>query len=358
VGLFQKDRDLAEPPEKVELEVRASDFQARAEDVAIRLDAFLLRHLTWRSRSSIQGLIQDGYVFVDAPVPDRPGRGTPAVERRTSRKLRHGARVVVVIPEELRLPRGACDGSELTILYEDEEVLAIDKPPGMPVHPSGRHVADTLIQRVHARFRAGHDGLRLPIRLCHRLDLETSGIVLVAKGDRTHAELMRQFEDREVEKEYLAVVRGVPNADGGVVDLPIGPSRTSAVRLKMACIADGQPSSTTWRVLERRADCALLSCLPHTGRQHQIRLHLEAIGHPLVGDKLYGVDEELFLRTARDELTERDLVQLGLPRHALHNHRLAFRSPASGERVEVKSPLAADLRAYLDAEEPVDGGRW
>ena len=349
MGLFRKDRNLVEPPEKVELEVRASDFQVRPEDVAIRLDAFLLRHLTWRSRSSIQGLIQDGYVFVDAPAPDRQGRSVPAVERRPSRKLRHGARVVVVIPEELRLPRGACDGSELAILYEDEEVLAVDKPPGMPVHPSGRHVADTLIQRVHARFRGGHDGLRLPIRLCHRLDLETSGIVLVAKGDRTHAELMRQFEDREVEKEYLAVVRGVPERDGGAVALPIGPARTGKVHLKMACIADGQPASTEWRVLERRAGCALVACLPHTGRQHQIRLHLEAIGHPLVGDKLYGQDEELFLRAARDELTPRDLELLELPRHALHNHRLAFTSPASGERREIVSPLADDLRAYLDA---------
>ncbi len=349
MGLFRKDRDLAEPPEKVELEVRASDYQARVGELSVRLDAFLQRHLTWRSRSSIQGLIQDGYVFVDAPAPDRPGLSAPAVERRPSRKLRHGARVVVVIPEELRLPRGACDGSELSILYEDEEVLAVDKPPDMPVHPSGRHVADTLIQRVHARFRAGHDGLRLPIRLCHRLDLETSGIVLVAKGDRTHAELMRQFEDREVEKEYLAVVRGVPEEDGGEVDLSIGPSRTSAVHLKMACVADGQPASTTWRVLERRAGCALVLCLPHTGRQHQIRLHMDAIGHPLVGDKLYGQDEQVFLRAARDALTPRDLEVLELPRHALHNHRLAFTSPAGGERREVVSPLAEDLRAYLDA---------
>ncbi len=347
MGLFPKDRDLAEPPEKVELEVRASDFQARPEDVSIRLDAFLMRHLTWRSRSSVQALVQDGYVFVDAPAPDQPGRRTPLVERRPSRKLRHGARVVVVIPEELRLPRGACDGSELVVLYEDEEVLAIDKPPGMPVHPSGRHVADTLIQRVHARFRAGNAGLKLPLRLCHRLDLETSGIVLVAKGDRTHAELMRQFEDREVEKEYLAIVRGEPALDAGVVDLPIGPARTSAVRLKMACIADGQPSRTSYRVLERHGHCALVACRPHTGRQHQIRLHMDAIGHPLVGDKLYGVDEAIFLRAARDELTQEDLAELELPRHALHNHRLDFSSPATGERRSVSSPLARDLRDYL-----------
>jgi 23S rRNA pseudouridine1911/1915/1917 synthase len=349
MGIFPKNRNLAEPPDKVELEVRASDYQARVEDLQVRLDAFLQRHLTWRSRSSIQTLIQDGYVFVDAAAPDRPDARTPIVERRTSRKLRHGARVVVVIPEELRLPTGACDGSELEVLYEDEDVLAIDKPPGMAVHPSGRHVADTLIQRVHRRFRAGNDDLRLPIRLCHRLDLETSGVILVAKGDRNHAELMRQFEDREVEKEYLAVVRGVPDVDAGVIELPIGPSRTGEVRLKMACIPDGLPSRTRWHVLERRAGCALVSCLPHTGRQHQIRVHLDAIGHPLVGDKLYGLGEEYFLRHAQGELDAADLDALGLPRHALHNRRLVFTSPSTAARVEVTSPLAADLRAHLDA---------
>ena len=120
----------------------------------------------------------------------------PVVERRSSRKLRHGSRVVIVIPEELRLPKGRVDGSELTVLYEDEEVLAIDKPAGMPVHPSGRHVADTLIQQVHARYRSGNDGLKLPIRLCHRLDRETSGVLLVAKGDRCHADLMAADNSR------------------------------------------------------------------------------------------------------------------------------------------------------------------
>ena len=329
------------------LDVRASDFQEPVERFAVRLDGFLQRHLSWRSRNSIQNLIKDGYVFVDAPAPDQPGQHEPAVERRASRKLKHGARVVVVIPEELRLPRGVLDGSELEILYEDDEVVAVDKPPGMPVHPSGRHFRDTLIQQVHARFRAGNQGLKLPIRLCHRLDLETSGVTLIAKGDRNHAHLMQQFERREVEKEYLALVRGVPQDDAGRIELPIGPSRTSEVRLKMACIADGLPSRTEWRVLERGFDCALLSCLPHTGRQHQIRVHLDAIGHPLVGDKLYG-DESYFLRHANGELTAEDLRRLGLPRHGLHNHRLAFRSPTSGERREVVSPLAADLRQYLE----------
>jgi 23S rRNA pseudouridine1911/1915/1917 synthase len=351
LGLYSKGRDLVEQPSKVELEVRASDYQAKVDGFQVRLDAFLQRHLSWRSRNSIQHLVQDGYVFVDAPSPDQPAACTPVVERRSSRKLRDGARVVVVIPEELLLPAGTSDGSDLNILYEDDEVLAIEKPAGIPVHPSGRHVADTLIQRVHARFREGNEGLRLPIRLCHRLDLETSGVLLLAKGDRNHAHLMKQFEDRRVDKEYLAVVRGVPDRGSGRIELSIGQSRTGEVRLRMAVMADGLPSRTDWRVLERRGDRALVACLPHTGRQHQIRVHMDAIGHPLLGDKLYGLGEQYFLRHVNGALTDQDRQDLGLDRHALHNHRLAFSSPSTDERREVLSPLPGDLRALLDARE-------
>ena len=153
-----------------------------------------------------------------------------------------------------------------------------------------------------------------------------------------------------MEKEYFAIVRGSPEQDGGVIDFPIASARTSKVELKMAVISDGQPSRTEWRVLERRAGCALLSCSPHTGRQHQIRVHLEAIGHPVVGDKLYGADADVFEKSLDGRLTRADLADLGMPRHALHNHRVAFRSPATGERVEVRSPLPPDMAAFLEAQ--------
>jgi 23S rRNA pseudouridine1911/1915/1917 synthase len=159
---------------------------------------------------------------------------------------------------------------------------------------------------------------------------------------------MIQFERRKVEKEYLAIVRGVPDAESGVIDFPIASARTSKVELKMAAVADGQPSLTEWRIVERRADCALLSCSPKTGRQHQIRVHLDAIGHPVVGDKLYGADEDLFERSLHGRLSRQDLAALGMPRQALHDHRVVFRSPATGESVEVQSPLPPDMRAYLD----------
>src|SRR6185369_11765747 len=246
MGLFPKDRDLSQAPREVELAVDASSLNMRAEDVDIRLDAFLARHLTWRSRTSIQGLIKSGHALVDASTPDHPkGRGATAVERRPGRKLRHGSRVVVVIPEALRLPMLGKSSDDLVVLFEDASVLAVDKPPGLAVHPSGRHLTDTLIQRVHAKYGRG-----LPLeragapRLCHRLDRETSGIVLVGKNPIAQSHVRAQFEARHVGKEYLAIVRGAPEVDGGTIDYPIGSAHASKIGLKMTVAQDGATART------------------------------------------------------------------------------------------------------------------
>src|SRR6186713_203834 len=141
MGLFPKDRDLTQSPKEVELRVDASDLRMRTDAVEIRLDAFLVRHLTWRSRTSIQDLIRDGQVLVDASTPDHPrGSGLPLVETRPGRWLRHGSRVVVLIPEHLRLATIGPTSDDLTVLYEDEGILAVDKPPFVAVHPGGRHL--------------------------------------------------------------------------------------------------------------------------------------------------------------------------------------------------------------------------
>lgn len=349
MGIFPKDRDLTRPPDRVELRVDASYFREPIEGFQVRLDHFLAAHLKWRSRSSIQELVRDSYVLVDSSTPDQPsGSGREECERRPGRRLRHGCRVVVLIPDELRQPETDADPSVLSPLYEDAEVVAFDKPPLMPVHPSGRHLADTLIQRVHAYYRDEVRAGRLLPRLCHRLDRETSGIVLIGKNPRTHRKVMKQFEARRVEKHYLAIVQGVIADQRGLIDFPLAPSRTSSIALKISAQADGLPSRTGWEVVERYDSYTLVSCELHTGRQHQIRVHLAAIGHPVVGDKLYGPDEQLFQRSTDGTLTERDLAVLEMPRHALHNHRLAFVSPAHGERVEIESPLAPDMRAFLD----------
>jgi 23S rRNA pseudouridine1911/1915/1917 synthase len=355
VGLFPKDRDLSQGLDHVVIEVRCSDFRVAPEEFELRLDAFLAHHLHWRSRSSIQALIRDGLVEIDAATPAEPrGCGRFDPERRPGRRLLHGSRVLVRIPEPLRLPAtDAAAGDGLAIAYEDEDLLAVDKPPMMAVHPGGRHLQGTLIQRVHARYRrllgegAAAARGRLPIRLCHRIDRETSGLVLIAKDPDVHPLIMAQFEGREVEKHYLAIVRGVPQKDSGVIDLPIGSARASTVGIKMAVREDGDPSRTDWRVVERRRGCALLACRLHTGRQHQIRVHMDAIGHPLVGDKLYGRDASYFEKGMSGTLSVDDLRELELPRQALHSHRLAFTQPRSGARIEVEAPLAPDLVQFL-----------
>jgi len=347
MGIFPKDRDLTRSVEDVEFVVDASFFRQRPEEIHMRLDQFLAAHLKWRSRSSIQGLIRDGYVQIDPSTPDEPrGSGTLTTERRPGRKLLHGSRVVVVIPEENRIARSDAP-AKIDVLYEDAEVVAVDKPPDLAVHPSGRHLSDTLIQRIHAYYRDEIEANSVAPRLRHRLDRETSGIVLVGKRPLTHGLVASQFENREVEKEYLAVVWGEMREDSGTIELSLGPSRISRIRLKMAVLSDGQPARTDWFVVDRRAGYTLVKCRLYTGRQHQIRVHLAAIGHPVVGDKLYGPDEGCFERAADNALTDRDRLRLELPHHALHNHRLVFTTPATNERVEVTSPLPPELREFL-----------
>jgi 23S rRNA pseudouridine1911/1915/1917 synthase len=347
MGLFPRDRDLSRAPTHVELEVRACDFRVAPQEVAVRLDAFLAQKLRWRSRTSVQQLIQDGYVRLAPAGPGLgPSEADPSIERRAARILKHGARVVVEIPPECLLPAATAAGTPLTVLYEDDHALVVDKSAGQPVHPSGRHQTNTLIQEVHAHYAQGGQ-LPFPVRLCHRIDRETSGALLLGKGDQAHRNLRKQFEAREVEKEYLAVVQGNPSADEGEIDLPLGPALGSRVRMKIGVREGGWESRTTWRVLERRPDRALVACRPLTGRQHQIRVHMAALGHPLLGDKLYGPDEELFLRSQRGELAPEDQDSLGLERHALHSHRIAWRCPRTGARREALSPLPADLRQLL-----------
>jgi 23S rRNA pseudouridine1911/1915/1917 synthase len=342
-----KDRDLSKALERVDLVVRASDLRMRAEAVEIRLDRFLALHLKWRSRTSIQELIHGGYVFVDASAPDRPAGGELVQVLRPGRRLRDKSRVRVVVPEGLRIEVSQGIDDELVVLHEDRDLLAVDKPPMLPVHPSGRHLSDTLIQRIHARQGLSDAPRGMRPRLCHRLDRETSGIVLVGLTAGAHAEIRRQFEEHEVEKEYLAIVQGRPESEQGVIELPIGSARASRIGLKMACRSDGDEAKTEWTVLERRRGCSLVRCRLHTGRQHQIRVHMEAIGHPLVGDKLYGYGDDYFLKYNARELTPEDIAELELPRQALHHHRLAFTHPRSGQRIEVTSPLAPDLAEFL-----------
>ncbi|MDF1839746.1 MAG: RluA family pseudouridine synthase [Planctomycetota bacterium] len=350
MGLFEKERDLNRPPDRIHLEVDGSFFRLKANELHLRLDQFLLAHLTWRSRTSIQALVRDGFVQVDHATPEHPkGAGSPQTETRPGRKLRHGSQVTVIIPEELRLPEPEGDVSPVDVLHLEAGVMVVDKPPHVPVHPSGRHTLDTMIQRVHAHCaREMADELGLAPRLSHRLDRETSGVLLVGTRTQAHRELRRQFEAHEVQKTYLALVSGEVPAENGSIRWPIGPDHHSAVRLKMTVTEDGLSCRTDWRVVQRLAGYTLVECDLHTGRQHQIRVHLAAMGHPIVGDKLYGPDEQLFIRAADDTLTEADRAQLQMDRQALHHHRLVFKSPKANHPVTVESPLAHDIQEFID----------
>jgi 23S rRNA pseudouridine1911/1915/1917 synthase len=243
--------------------------------------------------------------------------------------------------------RPAAEGRDFTRLFEDEHLLAIDKPPDLPVHPSGRLLHHTVITALHRQYRDFEDpALDVIPRLCHRLDLETSGVLLVAKTRRALTFVQQQFERRTVTKEYLVLVHGALPEESGLIDLPIGPGHAGHARPMHTVRHDvGLPSRTAWTVQRRWAEHTLCHVRPATGRHHQIRVHFSAIGHPVVGDKLYGRDETIFLRHGERALTDADHELLQLPRQALHSHALGFVHPHAGSQ-RIESPWPSDLAAF------------
>lgn len=324
-------RDLSKPLERVKILVDARlDGQ--------RLDLALTAVLTWRSRASIHRLIDGHYVNLD-------GREVPA-----SRRVRTGETIVVdVPPNPVANPDPGAD-IDFSILYEDQWMVACDKPPGLAVHPSGRRVDGTLIHALHRRYRNPDDPAHDVVpRLLHRIDVETSGVVAVGLDEQFHYQVARQFEDRLVNKTYLAVVHGCPDLDEGVIDKAIAPDKKSAVRLKLTTTEgeDGLLAQTHYAVVRRNSDFALITVRPKTGRTHQIRVHLASIGCPLVGDKLYGSDETLFLHMLAGTLSDEHRRQLVLDRHALHSHTLRFFHPMLGQELELEAPLPADMASLV-----------
>jgi 23S rRNA pseudouridine1911/1915/1917 synthase len=310
----------------------------------LRLDQFLAKRLKWRSRTSARRLLDDGLVS----LADRSAR--------PSRRVQVGEIVSVTLPrpvrdEALRLSQE--DELQLPRLHEDEHLIAIDKPPNIPVHPSGRLLHFTVITALHRAYRDFDDPANDVIpKLCHRIDLETSGVLLVAKTHRALVFVQKQFEKRTVEKQYLVLVHGEVQDDEGLIDLPIGPTVSGEIRNGRTIRHDvGQPSRTRYRVDRRYQGYTRCQIELLTGRHHQIRVHMAAIGHPVVGDKLYGKDEGLFLRHQRRELTDADRALLELPRQALHSHALRFEHPVRGA-MTIESPWPPDLSAFCEGLQP------
>jgi 23S rRNA pseudouridine1911/1915/1917 synthase len=232
------------------------------------------------------------------------------------------------------------------IVYEDDWLIAVDKPPGMLVHPVGQAYAWALIGLV----REGRPGLR--IDLSHRLDRETSGIVLLTKHEDANRRMKEAFARRRVVKEYAALVRGVPAWDELEVDASLGHAKGSVVNLRRGHDPDGESAVTHFVVEARMAAHALVACLPLTGRTHQIRAHLEHAGFPILGDKLYGQPDSTFLGLFENGLTDDTRRAVGFPRHALHARSLHFPHPHTGQMVRIRAPLPADMQAIVEGAVP------
>jgi 23S rRNA pseudouridine1911/1915/1917 synthase len=298
-----------------------------AESAGQRLDRFLVSVLADHSRSQIQKLIADGRVRVGAR------------EVRPNLAVHAGDRVRVDVPEPGPTSIQP-EAAPLEILYQDADVVVLNKPPGMVVHPGAGHASGTLVNALlhHISDLSGIGGELRP-GIVHRLDRGTSGVMVVAKNDAAHQELSRQFHDREVEKEYVALVWGVVQA-GRRIDAAIGRDRVN--RQKMSARSRRAREAVT-RITKAFHLPGLTLCQVaiHTGRTHQIRVHLSSIGHPIVGDPLYG---GVHRRVAGDI---RAVTHLQRP--FLHAERLAFKHPRDGRRMEFMAALPADLRDVLDA---------
>ena len=302
------------------------EIVVEADYEGVRLDAFLAAMLPDRSRSQIQKLIKDGLVT-------GPGNGL-----RSSLAVKAGQRFVIDLPE-LRETTAIAEDIPINVAFEDQDVIVIDKAAGMVVHPAAGHSSGTLVNALlhHVDDLSGVGGELRP-GIVHRLDRGTSGLMVVAKNDAAHQELARQFQDREVEKEYFALVWGVVQA-GRRIDAAIG--RDPKDRQKMSTRARRARSAVT-RVLraEHQKGVSLRQVAVATGRTHQIRVHLSAIGHPIVGDPTYG-------GVHRHVPGDLRAVQR-LERPFLHAARLVFMHPTEQRKLEFDSPLPADLQAVLD----------
>ena len=280
-----------------------------------RLDVFLAA--TAGSRAAAQRLIDAGCVLVDGRV---------RVKRHA---VRAGERIDVRLPDAV--PAAEAPPARFGVVYEDESLVVVDKPAGVVVHPAPGHASGTLVQALAGRVAGGEDPQRPGV--VHRLDRDTSGLLVLARTETAHAALKAALADRAITREYLALVEGRPGARSGTIDAPLG--RDRRVRTRMSTDAeDPRPAVTHFAIERALPESTLLRVRLETGRTHQIRAHLLAIGHPVAGDPDYG---------------RRGLY--GLARQFLHARRLAFAHPVTGEPLDLRSPLPDDLAAALQRAE-------
>jgi 23S rRNA pseudouridine1911/1915/1917 synthase len=301
-------------------------------DEGKRIDAWLAAALPQLSRARLQALIAQGHVRVDGSTT------------RASRRVHSGQTISVHIPAPIDATPQPED-VPLDIVHEDAHLLVVNKPAGLVVHPGAGAPRGTLVNALleHVRDLSGVGGVLRP-GIVHRLDRGTSGLLVVAKDDLTHRGLTTQFAARTVEKEYLALVLGVPRAREGTITAPIG--RDPVHRERMSVRAPrGREARSSWRLEEAFDGAALLRVRIHTGRTHQIRVHLASLGHPVAGDATYGSHSHSRSSHSRRGAVTEALRELSRP--ALHAARLAFTHPATGLRLSFEAPLPADLEDVL-----------
>ena len=296
------------------IELTVEDHEA-----GVRIDAYLRAH-TELSRSRIAALMQEGALTVDGQTQTKP-----AAKTESGQVLR------LTVPQARPVDIAAQD-IPLDILYQDSDVVVVNKPCGMVVHPAAGNESGTLVNALlhHVRDLSGIGGEMRP-GIVHRLDKDTSGLILIAKNDRAHIALSEQFKQRSMEKHYRAVAFGHFAQEHGLIDAPI--ARHPVDRKKMAVVPDGKPSRTEWTVIEPLKGATFLDVHLLTGRTHQIRVHMQSIGHPLLGDSIYAPNLKTSVR---------------IPRLMLHAYSLAFTHPATGERMTLSAPLPQTFVATLE----------
>ncbi|MBW6484911.1 MAG: RluA family pseudouridine synthase [Syntrophobacterales bacterium] len=306
---------------------RQARFPVSPEEEGVRLDLLLAGKGLGITRTRIAKLIAEGRVLVS---------GRPC---RAGQKMKAGAEVRIEFPEASPYAAALPEDIPLVVVYEDASLIVIDKPAGMVVHPAAGHWGGTLVNALlfHCRDLSGIGGVLRP-GIVHRLDKDTSGLMVAAKSDDAHLGLAGQFKRHEVKKTYQAVVYGLPSAEAGIIEAAVG--RHPSDRKKMSTKSKhGRAALTLWRVRERYRESALLDVDIATGRTHQIRVHLADIGYPVVGDPVYG-------KTGRcnsvKDATARFIMK-NFSRQALHAWRLSFSHPVTGERMEFLSPLPEDM---------------
>ena len=297
---------------------REIELRVAAERARLRLDRFLALELPEFSRSRLQALINDGFVSRNGKQP------------RAKENVAAGDVIHVRVPAAEKID-AAPEAIPLQILFEDDDLLVLDKAAGMVVHPGAGNPTHTLVNALlsHCRTLSGIGGKERP-GIVHRLDKETSGCLVVAKNDAAHRELSRQFAARTMKKVYLALVAGRLKKTSGTIDAPIARHPVHRQRMSIAQTTRGRSALTEYRVVRSGSDISLVECTLHSGRTHQIRVHLHHLGHPLLGDKLYAPKHAK-----------------AFPRQMLHAWKLGFSHPRSGEWREFEAPIPRDFEKAL-----------